>query len=181
MLIVPSYMYLLPENLDVPTGLHCIVLSYQSLYFFYVFYDFFAMKIYHEKNPSPGYLQQDKILHPKRCIAFISFLRRTLSADWEKFRSEKKLLGAQIRCSLKPLNTIVLWWSLVFQLRMSLKPLGPSKCYGIDGFQARGTKILLSLRWDTSVSRIHWENYIFISFHIEWDMFVVTVFHSILN
>ena len=43
-LIVPSYMYLLPENLDVPTGLHCIVLSYQSLYFSYVFYVFFCNK-----------------------------------------------------------------------------------------------------------------------------------------
>ena len=29
--------------------------------------------------------------------------------------------------------------------------------------------------------RLHWENYIFISFHIEWDMVVVTVFLSILN
>ena len=28
---------------------------------------------------------------------------------------------------------------------------------------------------------VHWENYISISFHIEWDMIVVTVFHSILN
>ena len=28
---------------------------------------------------------------------------------------------------------------------------------------------------------IHWENYIFISFHIEWDMIVVTVFLSVLN
>ena len=28
---------------------------------------------------------------------------------------------------------------------------------------------------------IHWENYISISFHIEWDMIVVTVFLSILN
>ena len=25
-------------------------------------------------------------------------------------------------------------------------------------------------------SRLHWENYISISFHIEWDMIVVTVF-----
>ena len=29
--------------------------------------------------------------------------------------------------------------------------------------------------------RLHWENYILISFHIEWDMIVVTVFLSILN
>jgi len=28
---------------------------------------------------------------------------------------------------------------------------------------------------------LHWENYISISFHIEWDMIVVTVFLSILN
>ena len=27
----------------------------------------------------------------------------------------------------------------------------------------------------------HWENYVSISFHIEWDMIVVTVFVSILN
>ena len=27
----------------------------------------------------------------------------------------------------------------------------------------------------------HWENYIFISFHIEWDMIVVTAFLPILN
>ena len=27
----------------------------------------------------------------------------------------------------------------------------------------------------------HWENYIYISFHIEWDMIVATVFLSILN
>ena len=27
----------------------------------------------------------------------------------------------------------------------------------------------------------HWEKYVFISFHIEWDMIVVTVFLSILN
>ena len=29
--------------------------------------------------------------------------------------------------------------------------------------------------------RPHWENYISISFHIEWDMIVMTVFLSILN
>ena len=28
---------------------------------------------------------------------------------------------------------------------------------------------------------LHWENYTFISFHIEWDMIMVTVFLSILN
>ena len=28
---------------------------------------------------------------------------------------------------------------------------------------------------------MHWENYVSISFHIEWDMIVVTVFLSILN
>ena len=32
-----------------------------------------------------------------------------------------------------------------------------------------------------SPSHLHWENYIFISFHVEWDMIVVTVFLSILN
>ena len=36
-------MYLLPKNLDVPTGLHCIVLSYQSLYFF-MYFMFFCNK-----------------------------------------------------------------------------------------------------------------------------------------
>ena len=30
-------------------------------------------------------------------------------------------------------------------------------------------------------SKIHWENYISFSFHIEWDMIVETVFLSILN
>ena len=29
--------------------------------------------------------------------------------------------------------------------------------------------------------RVHWENYISISFQIEWDMIMVTVFLSILN
>ena len=28
---------------------------------------------------------------------------------------------------------------------------------------------------------LHWKNFISISFHIEWDMIVVTVFFSILN
>jgi len=31
------------------------------------------------------------------------------------------------------------------------------------------------------VNLLHWENYISISFQIEWDMIVVTVYHSILN
>ena len=30
-------------------------------------------------------------------------------------------------------------------------------------------------------SDFHWENYIYISFHIQWDMIVETVFFSILN
>ena len=29
--------------------------------------------------------------------------------------------------------------------------------------------------------KLHWENYIYISYHIEWDMIVVRVFFSILN
>ena len=33
--------------------------------------------------------------------------------------------------------------------------------------------------WD--VNSTHWENYFSISFHIEWDLIVVTVFFSILN
>ena len=35
--------------------------------------------------------------------------------------------------------------------------------------------------WAIYGSRVHWENYISISFQIEWDMFVVTDFLSILN
>ena len=31
------------------------------------------------------------------------------------------------------------------------------------------------------LEKLNWENYIFICFHIEWDMIVVTVFLSILN
>ena len=31
------------------------------------------------------------------------------------------------------------------------------------------------------VTSRHWENYVSISFHIEWDMIVVTVLFSILN
>ena len=33
----------------------------------------------------------------------------------------------------------------------------------------------------TNNASVHWENYISISFHIEWDMIVVTVFLSLLN
>ena len=39
-----------------------------------------------------------------------------------------------------------------------------------------------SYKYHTSLYHgLHWENYISISFHIEWDMIVVTVFLSILN
>ena len=41
----------------------------------------------------------------------------------------------------------------------------------------------LSLWWRGILTRVpcHWGNYVSISFHIEWDMIIVTVFLSILN
>ena len=43
----------------------------------------------------------------------------------------------------------------------------------------RGVRLIVAVR--PFVLRIHWENYISISFHIQWDMIAVTVFLSILN
>ena len=41
--------------------------------------------------------------------------------------------------------------------------------------------ILVNFSRRLYLSSLHWENYISISFQIEWDMVVVTVFRSILN
>ena len=40
-------------------------------------------------------------------------------------------------------------------------------------------KIFQAGQWGFSFRQMHWENYISFSFHIEWDMIVVTVFLSI--
>ena len=55
--------------------------------------------------------------------------------------------------------------------------------HDIEGFR-RGTSICPPLYWEISASRtadVHWENYISISFHIEWDIIVVTVFLPIIS
>ena len=43
----------------------------------------------------------------------------------------------------------------------------------------------LSVKWknepEGNNDAIYWENYVSISFHIEWDMILVTIFLSILN
>ena len=77
------------------------------------------------------------------------------------------IMGTQLRADLKLLSTILPWFRR-----------GPWI----------GSPLILrsSSLSDSSCSReciicMHWENYISISFHIEWDMIVVTVFLSILN
>ena len=46
-----------------------------------------------------------------------------------------------------------------------------------DTFPASKYCLVIRLVWNS----LHWENYVFNSFHSEWDMIVVTVFFSILN
>ena len=66
------------------------------------------------------------------------------------------IMGSQMRARFKPLNTIVLRWSEGFQKGPQLGHHGAGR-------------------------QLHWENYISISFPIEWDMIVVRVFLSILD
>ena len=71
---------------------------------------------------------------------------------------------------INPLNVIVLWCTEGFRGALNWAPLMPRDASLSDSYK--------SDRWRFSCLAVflHWENYISISFHIEWDMIVVTVF-----
>ena len=52
--------------------------------------------------------------------------------------------------------------------------------YLCNFWQSKRIKVATT-RKDLTLANVHWENYISISFHLEWDMIVVTIFFSILN
>ena len=93
------------------------------------------------------------------------FLRVGVEINWTSvFTTPERLVhhtGAYSNSALKPLP------------RALREPSNPSN---ITGFR-RGPKMGSMIPRDTIVSltAVHWENYVSISFHSEWDMIAVTV------
>ena len=95
---------------------------------------------------------------------------------WLKFGD--KFHTSELRTLLNP--SIWYCWDgpSNFSLALNLSPMMP-RDYSLSDSYTSNRCPFSSLA--TILSVIHWENYISIFFHIEWDMIVVTVFLWILN